>query len=661
MNKLNNFLNTLSIFTTLIILALCYWARMGLPSYISAFNYVSLFALAATIFSLPDFLCYYFPAKNKWYRTSEFYTIFLIISMGIGGILLSKYSGWISLVILPIGISLAFWEFFLFLRNKNLLALIAGAAFMTFMILLFYSQWCHSVLFPEKIILGKAHIDIIFHSSMSNMFSTLGWASTGLDGSPYIPYHWGSHALFAGLKNWAGLGTLMFYNIAYPAIFLPLFFKTLFSFINRFFVYKGKCAFKLIYAISFMTLIYSLPFALLQFASPMGSESYCMALLFTFLFASILLAYISCSSKNENMFFLYSMITLMFISFFKISNGFVCIVGTAYLYLRTKWNLKSFVRVSFAGIVITLFIYFFVFQSAYLAKPLSLSGRIQTFWVLSDGFITYLLGALIAVLIVLKNKSLANWSELKSIIKSREYIDLEILFVITLAGFLGGILTSSHATDVYYLCSIQLFVSIPYMILFSQNYFDGFHAAEKIKTLFLFMIIMLSIVSRPDLIKGVSNKISGGSRSNEITGSIFEIIQLKKEMLSLTQQQQVLKDFVDELFKLEKESAKKTKCIYIPQEEKWYYESQKYRPYGSAMVATAISGIALIGGVPDSILKSNIFNYGFYYYKKSGQFMANNINDAKNVAFKKGYAELIEYQFIDGKLSKNTFNLKTNL
>ncbi|MBN2400145.1 MAG: hypothetical protein JXI33_07370 [Candidatus Aminicenantes bacterium] len=356
------------------------------------------------------------------------------------------------------------------------------------------------------------------------------------------------------------------------------------------------------------------------------------------------------------------MMAIMLISFLKISNGFVCFIAAAYLYLRNRWNFKSIVRVLLAGTVMALIIYFVVFHSAYLAKPLSLSGRIQTFWELSDGFITYFLGALIAGLILMKNKTLASWSELRSSIKSREYIDMETLFVITLAGVLGGILTSSHGTDVYYFCSIQWFVSIPYLIYFSQNIFDGFHAPGKVKTIFLFIVIVLSIVSRPDVIKGIAKNNSDGAQRNKTAGSIYEIIQLKKEMLGLTQRQQVLKSFVNELFKLEKEIDKSTICVYIPQGEKWYYESQSYRPLGSALVTPAISGVAMIGGIPEGILKKenmNIRGYGYYYYKKSGQRIPKNITEALTLAHEKGYKKLIKFQVIDGKLNKQTFNVKT--
>ena len=174
MSKVNNFLNTLSLLTTILILSLCYWARTNLPSYVSTFNYFSLTALAATIFILPDFICSYFPSDIKWYRTSEFYTGFLVLFLGIGGIILSPYAAWIGFIILPIGTILAFWQFYQFARYQKFLMLIMGLAFMVFMILIFYSQDCNSMLFPEKIILGKAHIDTLYHITLSNMFSTLG-------------------------------------------------------------------------------------------------------------------------------------------------------------------------------------------------------------------------------------------------------------------------------------------------------------------------------------------------------------------------------------------------------------------------------------------------------------------------------------------------------
>jgi hypothetical protein len=75
------------------------------------------------------------------------------------------------------------------------------------------------------------------------------------------------------------------------------------------------------------------------------------------------------------------------------------------------------------------------------------------------------------------------------------------------------------------------------------------------------------------------------------------------------------------------------------------------------MVTPAIAGIALVGGVPDTVYSSNIVYYNYYYYWKERQFPVRNTDEARIRAIQKGYSKLIEYQWKDGKLEKKTFNL----
>jgi hypothetical protein len=202
-------------------------------------------------------------------------------------------------------------------------------------------------------------------------------------------------------------------------------------------------------------------------------------------------------------------------------------------------------------------------------------------------------------------------------------------------------------------CTPQFLISIPFLIMLCQRYFDRFASSANVKTLFLFLLIFLSFFSNPDAIRNYQHRIS----------------MVRNNMLKLSQPQQVLQSFLPELFRIEKEFDKKRLCVYIPQTEKWYYSSQSYKPLGqltdepdnllaSPMVVPAITGIALIGGISDSIYKSN-YNYsGYYYYKKTRQFQVKSIAEAKYSAIKKGYTRLIEYQCVDGKLVEQVFDLK---
>src|SRR5437868_5082492 len=78
-------------------------------------------------------------------------------------------------------------------------------------------------LFKEQLIMGLTPLDTLFHSALSRMLQVHGVSSTGLDGLPYLSYHFGSHWLFAGWANLLGITTLEFYECGFPIVFAPLF------------------------------------------------------------------------------------------------------------------------------------------------------------------------------------------------------------------------------------------------------------------------------------------------------------------------------------------------------------------------------------------------------------------------------------------------------
>jgi hypothetical protein len=79
----------------------------------------------------------------------------------------------------------------------------------------------------ERLLVNQGHIDALFHSSISNMMRTYGRPSTGLDGVPYIAYHYGSHWVVAALAPVCGQGVFEFYNSGAGIIFIPLMFTGL--------------------------------------------------------------------------------------------------------------------------------------------------------------------------------------------------------------------------------------------------------------------------------------------------------------------------------------------------------------------------------------------------------------------------------------------------
>ncbi len=645
----NTFFNTLCIITTGVILLCCYWFRLGLLTVITPVQYIMIFSLASVFFILPDFLHNYFSPSKAWFRNNEFYALIIIIVFSALGILFQSQIHFIKYGIIPIGIFLSVWELIRFFRSKKILSLFAGLVFMVFLIVLFYSIGYHSFLFPEKIILGKAHIDTLFHSSISSMLSTFGWPSTGLNGTPYFKYHWGSHAIIAGLKPWIGLNSLMIYNIVYPAIFMPLFIKYFLSFTRKIFVFKGFHSFNVLFAISFLTLLYSLPISSIRNAHPMSSESFTMSLIFTLIYLSIILSQPLKQNQQsplfKNSFFWFSLVILLLITITKISTGISLIVGISYLYFRLDKKPINLLTLMTGGLIVAIISYILIFPVDRTTIHVSLIKRIYSFWMLSDSFITYLLGGFVAIIVIIKNNYCNNIKEWIQIFKLKEYLFFEILFVITVSSLLFAIAVSSNASDVCYFCLTQFYLTIPILMVYSQIYFDKFKASQNIKTAFMVMIVILSVASRPDLLK--------------IKGGFLEMVQLKKEMHSLNKNQQIYACFVSELFTLDSENDKKRSCVYIPKTEKWYYESQAFNPLGlgdvsAPMVTPAISGIAMIGGIPDSIQKSNYCYYSYYFYKKYG-IQPNSSLEAKTIMQQRGFNKMIEFKIVDNKLTTKYF------
>jgi hypothetical protein len=76
-------------------------------------------------------------------------------------------------------------------------------------------------LFAENLCNGYAHIDTLYLATLANMLRTYGVCSTGLNGLPFVPYHFGSCWIFARVSNLLDLPVIDFYNLAYPVIFAP--------------------------------------------------------------------------------------------------------------------------------------------------------------------------------------------------------------------------------------------------------------------------------------------------------------------------------------------------------------------------------------------------------------------------------------------------------
>jgi len=207
-----------------------------------------------------------------------------------------------------------------------------------FFVLVFYSQGYHSPLFSEKVMLGQAHIDTLFHAAIANLFGTYHEITTGLHFHPQLKYHAGSHVLFWGLSRLTGLHPVDFYNVAYPAIFLPLYLKSLFLFAIAYARKLGTNTFSLTFLLLVLVVCYSTGYSRLGLMDPLVSESNAVALTLIFLYLSSLLSLAPrpVSPRNATAFLAFSFSVILWATFTKVSVGFIFIGAVTYLLLRVS-------------------------------------------------------------------------------------------------------------------------------------------------------------------------------------------------------------------------------------------------------------------------------------------------------------------------------------
>ncbi|MFO0426237.1 MAG: hypothetical protein ACK526_06695 [Planctomyces sp.] len=168
---------------------------------------------------------------DSWLFSLSFLTLLGLILAGITGWLLLFFcSESPPFLVAGCGYSLTACRLLQSRSGFNLRSIrngIPGAAFLTSTAiviggLLFGIHHYHDPLFEEMLVHGIANVDELLHASIAGMFLTNGVLSTGLDGTPPVVYHAGSHFYFALLSHSLQQTPLEFYHISFPIVFQPL-------------------------------------------------------------------------------------------------------------------------------------------------------------------------------------------------------------------------------------------------------------------------------------------------------------------------------------------------------------------------------------------------------------------------------------------------------
>jgi hypothetical protein len=477
----------IAVFASIItpVVGIAYWLlRFGFSNN-NPLVIVKIILLGFVILTLPETTsAYLLRSKNRtaeWYNCPAFFSLIILFILVLIGFLLQYTS---LTLIYPLGV-LGLISFFLLifqsqLKLKNFLIIFFSSIIFSVLIILAYwgSNNIHSPLFLEKIVLGSAHLDTLFHSTVANMIKTYNFPSTGLDGLPYLPYHWGSHFVFAQISRLLNIDIITFYNLVIPAIFAPFIFKSIFSFaidIREKYQLDAKIDYKfwLIPAILFsfvLPYVMGVGYLILSW-DLIGSESYLLAVAFTFYLFSIIFIL----GPKKDLFFLYLVlpILLFIIGLTKNSIMFLTITTFAYLLIRFKLYQKKYYIISF---IISLIFFLIAFKITYSpdSASLTLFSIIKIYLVKPYRiffFVIHFFLVWIFIILRLNNKKIFTLNQLSQSLIKREIIDVEILFVISLVGIIPGLILAIPAGSAIYFSEFQQALALCLILVFLPNLF----------------------------------------------------------------------------------------------------------------------------------------------------------------------------------------------
>jgi len=501
----------------------------------------------------------------------------------------------------------------------------------------------HSPFFTERILLGIAHVDTLFHAAITNLFQTYGYPSIGLDGALKLKYHAGSHLVFGSLAGITNIHVLGFYNISYPVIFIPLYFKAILLLTlqittsnslnwNPFLSYMGI-------AICWLSLPWPLDM------HPFVSESNLLALTVAIFFGSIVVEY-----KYRYWIPLLYFLIILLIFFLKISVGAIVFGSISYLIVRAGLIKKPLIYCQYIiYFLVTIWLLLkFVYPPSIPRAPSNIEFLTSHYKMLANIFqytrptaLTFLPMLILGVFVHLRYAP-ANLIGVKALSRNSIWIMWEVTVIVAILSLVFSAYVWMQPSDATYFLSTNLFLVIPAMLVVFQQLLSDHHSTfvKNGVYLILFSSIFVSLISHAELAQKHYANIKQQKEVNLSLGSKKRVDQIN-----------LLNKF--KLLNKKSWEQKKETVIYIPKTNKLYWEMFK-NPSRSEFLAQSLSGIAMIGGQLDRFFidKEQPYpNYGLYQYQKESYIHSTKV--AADEARRLGYKKMIEIRYVKGKLTSS--------
>jgi len=635
--------------------------------------------------------------EDRWYNSVSCITVAVVIILTILGFFQSAWEIKLGNYIIYIG---AFLIVLFIIKYSisyfRLIDLFYICLFTLFALFIGSTLWKSGIsgpFFVEQLsTVDLNEIDTLYHAAIMGIIKTYSVPSTGLDGTPYHPYHWGSHWIFAQFSSLLNVYALKFRALCHPIIFIPLYLKSFILFINSIRKYRNiNFPFDAIFYIIIVSAF--IHYTSTFYGNPIGNPSYVLSLTFTLFFLSIILEFLGIygdkkfNSKFSDNLFLFLIIPLFIclITSIKVSAGYPLVVLYGFLFIRMKCYKDIRIGISFLLSLIFLLIILHYTIAPSITRGVNIISSIASIFKFGRiSFIFQYLWLLIFIISFLYVKKIKSLEDLKNILQSKKYIlEIEILPLILIFGLIPGIIldwagggADFYFYNVQYWLGLCLFLA--YLPIFIANFqLNDIFKKRELKSYFIiFIIIGFTLEISANYFSQVTDNIRHNltirqriiNNEQKLVGirpflseifkdkSIYEAIRTltksaKSSQIALNDNNnyQFIK-ILKELDKLELSEKRRT-CIYIPKTNRVFWDLQSHRQDGTPFIVPALTGIAMIEGLPDYLpfpanthRGYNTYNKDFLIDNKAKLSNLSNL-ELKSKARQHGFSKIIKIGF----------------
>ena len=503
----------------------------------------------------------------------------------------------------------------------------------------------------EGLATGRAFcVDTLMHAAVAGMLKTYGVVATGLDGLVRMPYHCGSHWVFAQMARLTGTTPFEFYQMGYVIIFVPVLLRSVLAFsadLRKLFHREEKAGW-LFWGIFF---IFCVGLLRKGFADSIGiwsqskfvSQSYLMATALSFSFFSMLAHWgerVPARDKAlgfSDWIFLFVVAPLMTgaIGMTKISLVALIFPAAAYLVLRTPrlWRLPVLISLgltllSCAGVhryALNLDVSAPVAAFAFIRKyVISRWGAAEAAWRVAMHLVFFNFWTLAFVALEAWRLRLAHRPSRLEASRSRETVGAELALFVAVLGAIPGLVWDIPGGSALYFSDFQSWIGLA-LILFRLPDYSPLISAAVMKekpgpasrkwallvgaivlgwTLLgnlwrpIGSLVLGNVRMRSEMLLNLGEKEGKGLPSAGLRAALerspgFAVLKALRELNAFAE--------ID-----------KGHCLlYIPRENAAYWHllrSCRLVPF----VGPAVSGLALLDGLPEPDCRAQMNGYERY-------------------------------------------------